>query len=79
MSYCPDFVGPDSENPEFVIEVKGFANESFPLRWKFFKMVELSKSLGPKSTKKAPMLFKPSTIADCEQVIKILKEKGYGR
>lgn len=32
MSYTPDFVG-----DTFIIECKGFANESFPLRWKFFK------------------------------------------
>jgi hypothetical protein len=32
MKYTPDFVG---EN--FIIECKGHANESFPLRWKIFK------------------------------------------
>jgi len=33
MTFKPDFVVLD----EFVIECKGWANESFPLRWKFFK------------------------------------------
>lgn len=32
MTYTPDFVG-----EEFIIECKGFANDSFPLRWKLFK------------------------------------------
>ena len=32
MTYTPDFVGED-----FVIEVKGNMNDSFPLRWKIFK------------------------------------------
>jgi hypothetical protein len=32
ITYKPDFVGRD-----FVIECKGRANESFPLRWKLFK------------------------------------------
>ena len=32
MSYTPDFIGDN-----FIIECKGFANESFPLRWKMFK------------------------------------------
>ena len=32
MTYTPDFVGKD-----FIIECKGFANFSFPLRWKIFK------------------------------------------
>jgi hypothetical protein len=32
MTYKPDFVG-----EEFIIECKGWMNESFPLRWKMFK------------------------------------------
>lgn len=69
VSYTPDFVG---KNEEFFIEVKGRANESFPLRWKLFKSMLSAQG-------KNPILFKPMTTADCEQVVKILKEKGYGR
>ena len=32
IKYTPDFV-----SPSFIIECKGRANESFPLRWKMFK------------------------------------------
>ena len=32
IKYTPDFIGKD-----FIIECKGRANESFPLRWKLFK------------------------------------------
>ena len=32
LKYTPDFVGID-----FIIETKGRANDSFPLRWKMFK------------------------------------------
>lgn len=32
LKYTPDFVGDN-----FIIECKGYANESFPLRWKMFK------------------------------------------
>ena len=32
IKYTPDFIGDD-----FIIETKGRANESFPLRWKMFK------------------------------------------
>ena len=32
VKYTPDFVGKD-----FIIECKGRANESFPMRWKMFK------------------------------------------
>ena len=32
IKYTPDFTGKD-----YIIECKGRANESFPLRWKLFK------------------------------------------
>lgn len=69
ISYTPDFIG---ENEEWFIEVKGRANESFPIRWKLFKKM-LSKRI------KEPILFKPTNVSDCRQVIKILNDKGYGR
>lgn len=69
VSYTPDFIGKDEK---WFIEVKGRANESFPIRWKLFKQ-KISKMDEP------PILFKPANKADCEQVIEILKSKGYGR
>ena len=32
IKYTPDFIGKG-----FIIETKGRANESFPMRWKMFK------------------------------------------
>lgn len=69
VSYTPDFIG---ENEEWFIEVKGRANESFSIRWKLFKDL-MTKRKNP------PLIFKPQNIGDCEQVIEILKEKGYGK
>lgn len=69
IDYTPDFVG---VNEEFIIEVKGRPNESFPLRWKLFKSLMNQR-------KNPPIIFKPSTVAECIQVIDILKEKGYGK
>lgn len=69
VSYTPDFVG---ENEEYFIEVKGRANESFSIRWKLFKDL-MSKRDNP------PLIFKPMNKQDCEQVIEILKSKGYGK
>lgn len=66
IRYTPDFVGDG-----FIIEVKGRPNESFPLRWKLFK-----KHLN--SLENPPILFMPKSKSDCEQVIEILKNKGYG-
>lgn len=68
IKYTPDYVG---ENEEWIIEVKGRANESFPLRWKLFKQLMQQRD-------NPPILFKPSTVAECKQVIEILKDKGYG-
>lgn len=69
VSYTPDFVG---ENEEWFIEVKGRPNESFPIRWKLFKQL-MNQRENP------PMIFMPKNTKDCEQVINILKNKGYGR
>ncbi len=68
ISYTPDFIG---KNERWFIEVKGRANESFPIRWKLFKML-VSRWNRP------PLIFKPANEADCQQVIQILKEHGYG-
>lgn len=68
VSYTPDFIG---DNEEWFIEVKGRANESFPIRWKLFKRLV-------NGWNKPPLIFKPMNEADCQQVIKTLIEKGYG-
>ena len=58
IKYKPDFVGRD-----FVIECKGRANESFPLRWKLFKHWIALRS--PNIA-----LFKPQNQKDCDYTIK---------
>ena len=42
IKYTPDFVGKG-----FIIETKGRANESFPLRWKMFKKLMSESKIGP--------------------------------
>jgi hypothetical protein len=68
VSYTPDFIG---ENEEWFIEVKGRPNESFSIRWKLFKAYVTS-------WRKPPIIFKPQSIKDCEQVVSILTSLGYG-
>ena len=58
IKYEPDFVGRD-----FIIECKGRANESFPLRWKLFKAWITRHSPGI-------ALFKPQNQKDCDETIK---------
>ncbi len=62
IKYKPDFVGRD-----FVIECKGRANESFPLRWKLFKAWM---SLHASKT----VLFKPQNQAECDLTIRHIKD-----
>ena len=60
IKYTPDFV-----NPSFIIECKGRANESFPIRWKMFK--KYVKEQIPHVT-----LYKPQNQKECDEVIKLI-------
>lgn len=66
VSYTPDFIGDG-----FIIETKGYANETFPLRWKLFKkMIVDNIDAFPNIT-----LYKPQKISECEKVVELIKEK----
>ena len=68
IKYTPDFV-----SGSFIIECKGRANESFPLRWKMFK--KYVKEHLPNVT-----LYKPQNQKECDETVKlILKNKGARR
>ena len=60
IKYTPDFV-----SPSFIIECKGRANESFPLRWKMFK--KHVKEQIPHVT-----LYKPQNQKECDEVIELI-------
>ena len=63
IKYTPDFIGKD-----FIIECKGRANESFPLRWKLFKLWLTKNKIGK-------TLYKPQNQKDVDQMIMLIKEK----
>lgn len=63
IKYTPDFIGED-----FIIETKGRANESFPLRWKLFK--RLITEQFPAYT-----LYKPQNQKECDRVIELILNK----
>jgi hypothetical protein len=63
IKYTPDFIGED-----FIIETKGRANESFPIRWKLFK--KLVTEQFPQYT-----LYKPQNQKECQRVIELILEK----
>ena len=60
IKYTPDFV-----NPSFIIECKGRANESFPLRWKMFKKY-VNDNL------KHVTLYKPQNQKECDKVVELI-------
>jgi len=63
IKYTPDFV-----SPSFIIECKGRANESFPIRWKMFKKYV-------KEHKLPVTLYKPQNQKECDQVIELITKK----
>ena len=62
VKYTPDFIGKG-----FIIECKGRANESFPMRWKMFK--KYVKENMPSVT-----LYKPQNQKDCDETINLILE-----
>ncbi len=60
IKYTPDFEGSD-----FIIETKGRANDSFPLRYKLFKSL-LS------MTEPSVTLYKPQNRAECDQTVELI-------
>ena len=60
VKYTPDFVA-----DTFIIECKGRANESFPMRWKMFK--KYVKENLPHVT-----LYKPQNQKDCDETIQLI-------
>ena len=62
LKYRPDFVG-----DTFIIETKGRANESFPLRWKLFKKWMMDNN-------DTRALYKPQNQSECDATVnRILK------
>ena len=64
ITYTPDFVDP---NGKWIIEVKGFANDVFPLKWKLFKHM-LHHHDDP------PVLYLPKNQKQVLETIELIKE-----
>ena len=60
IKYTPDFI-----SDSFIIECKGRANESFPLRWKLFKKHLVDNKLYPR-------LYKPQNQKECDRTIELI-------
>ena len=64
IKYTPDFV-----SDSFIIECKGRANESFPIRWKMFKK-------HVKVNLKHVTLYKPQNQKECDKVVELILIKS---
>jgi hypothetical protein len=64
IKYTPDFIGKG-----FIIETKGRANESFPMRWKLFKKLITENRLGPFT------LYKPQNQKECDETVSLILSK----
>ena len=64
ITYTPDFVDP---NGKWIIEVKGFANDVFPVKWKMFKN-HLMQLEDP------PVLYLPKNQGQVLKTIELIKE-----
>ena len=62
IKYKPDFIGKD-----YIIECKGRPNESFPLRWKLFKLWLTKNNIGK-------ILYKPQNQKEVDRTIALIKE-----
>ena len=60
IKYTPDFVGKG-----FIIETKGRANESFPMRWKLFKRLIVEQFPGV-------TLYKPQNQKECDETVRLI-------
>ena len=66
IKYTPDFIGDG-----FIIECKGRANESFPIRWKLFKKVVSSEH-------PHVIIYKPQNQKECDITVKLILENQKG-
>ena len=65
IKYTPDFIG---LTDEVIIECKGRANDTFPMRWKLFKKYVKDKL--PHVT-----LYKPQNQKECDKVVELILKK----
>ena len=60
VTYTPDFTGTG-----FIIECKGRPNESFPIRWKLFKLYLYH-------TRSEVTLYKPQNQKECDETVNLI-------
>ena len=69
IKYTPDFI---CTNYSFIIECKGRANESFPLRWKMFKKYVQEHLPNV-------ILYKPQNQKECDETVRLILKNNATR
>ena len=64
VTYTPDFVDP---NNKWIIEVKGYSNDVFPIKWKLFKMYILENEM-------ECTLFLPKNQKQVKETVELIKK-----
>mgnify|MGYP003134176749 FL=1 len=65
ITYTPDFVDP---NGRWIIEVKGYANDVFPIKWKLFKMYLMENDMEEHT------LYLPKNQKQVKETIELIKK-----
>tara|TARA_R100000781_G_scaffold99272_1_gene62883 strand:- start:295 stop:747 length:453 start_codon:yes stop_codon:yes gene_type:complete len=64
VTYTPDFVDPKGK---WIIEVKGYANDVFPIKWKLFKLYLLENEMDC-------TLFLPKNQKQVKETVELIKK-----
>lgn len=72
VTYLPDFTCINENKEGWIVECKGYPNDAFPLKWKWFKE-HLMKN-GYNVT-----LYKPNNQQNVLKTIELIKTKYYGK
>lgn len=72
ITYLPDFTCINHETKQgWILEVKGYANDSFPLKWKMFKSWLVKHNY-------TVTLYKPNNQQNVLKCIELIKNRYYG-
>lgn len=68
ITYTPDFCCINDKKEGWIIEVKGFANDAFPIKWKMFKKYLVDNGYNV-------ILYKPNNQGNVLKCIELIKNK----
>lgn len=70
ITYLPDFTRLDSKGNGWILECKGYPNDAFPLKWKWFKQHLMENDYNV-------TLYKPNNQMNVLKMIELIKNEYY--